>query len=369
MRQQHQAAINGGPMAHHLGLRAHLSMPPSRIPCSHHDLLQDPLANLRTKGAAPRQERHAPLQTSRSLHGTFQARMSGPLANLQQTPAVHGAPDHRGVSAPRSRGNQQRSHSRPSKKSRVTRALSATAPLHQQQDKENLATPLDDEDEGFEDVWSPTSGREEASPRSMESGEATTARWAGDLTRLSSALDQLATLCHTTHGHPASPPRHQALHSSSSRHHTHSTNPSRQYLPPPRTPPLRRSHPDFAPIPLHNTHSASTPGDTGELLGEHQHAPLQESDSGLGTSAGGGLGSSPPSPLGCPGAGRDVTGVARRVGVALRALGGRLGVWGRGSGSSSSGVERGLELGSQATQISSAPSSASSSPLTIHRSR
>lgn len=340
----------GGLAAHSETLRA-LNLQPPKIR-SHLDLLSDPLAPLRAPTSpAP----HSRLVATRSLRGVFQSRLSGPLGSLQPLAATRTQSAAVTARSPRALKRLSARHARP------PRARSEPAT-----DKENFTNFEDEEDEGFEDVWA-VNGRDEA--RSVVNGRDTAAdtRWAGDLTRLSSALDQLAALCNATNRSQSAPesallpppppistkpsyPHHvsAALATSTSSLATHA---------PPNPPPANPS----PTCPVHGTNAliahtllaAQRSNDGGRASPKNVHPPLRETDSG-GSSTGH-LASDPPSPNGGSG-GRDVSGVAKRVGVVLRAFGGRLVAWSRGSD------------GTQASTQLSSSSSSSSSPTTDRHS-
>nr|XP_053629684.1 uncharacterized protein LOC128686679 [Cherax quadricarinatus] len=323
-----------GVSAHGESLRA-LNLQPPKIR-SHLDLLADPLAPLRAPSSpAPA---HARVAAAHSLRGVFQSRLNGPLGSLQPPKRPNN---------PLAAGRSPRSVKRPS--SRYLRPPRARS--QPPTDKENVAGFEDEEDEGFEDVWA-GNGREES--RCMgggRDGEDTNTRWAGDLTRLSSALDQLAALCNAT----------QRPHSAQADTFPTSSDPSspahHSYHPPPNPLPTTVS----PTCPVHGTNAllahtlahTQASGEGGRASPRTINPQFQESDSG-GSSAGH-VASSPPSPTEASG-GREVAGVARRMGVALRALGGRLAAWSRG-------VD-----GSQGSSQLSSSSSSSSSPVAARHS-
>ncbi|XP_069162374.1 tyrosine-protein kinase TXK isoform X4 [Procambarus clarkii] len=325
-----------GVAGHTETLRA-LNLQPPKIR-SHLDLLSDPLAPLRAPSSPA--AAHARVSAARSLRGVFQSRLNGPLGSLQPPLAQRANNPPAAARSPRSVKRLGGRYARPPR----ARSQPAT-------DKENVAGFEDDEDEGFEDVWA-GNGRDE--PRSVGGGrdaEDTDTRWAGDLTRLSSALDQLAALCNATQ-RPQSNSATNFLGSSEPNSPAHHS-----YHPPPNPVPANIS----PTCPVHGTHAHGTHALLAHTLSATQtsaeggraspravNPPLQESDSG-GSSAGH-VASTPPSPTGGAG-GREVSGVAKRMGVALRALGGRLAAWSRG-------VE-----GSQGSSQLSSSSSSSSSPV------
>ncbi|XP_071524541.1 tyrosine-protein kinase TXK isoform X4 [Panulirus ornatus] len=312
-------------------LRA-LNLQPPKIR-SHLDLLSDPLAPLR---APPNPATaHARVSAARSLRGVFQARLNGPLGSLHPPLAQRAHNTPASARSPRSVKRLSGRHARPPR----ARSQPAT-------DKENVAGFEDEEDEGFEDVWA-VNGRDES--RSVSGGrdaEGTDTRWAGDLTRLSSALDQLAALCNATQ-------RPQGAQASNTTPSSAPNSPvHHSYHPPPNPMPTTIS----PTCPVHGTNAllahtlvaAHSTGEGGRSSPKTVQPALQESDSG-GSSAGHVV-STPPSPTGGSG-GREVAGVARRMGVALRALGGRLAAWSRGMD------------GSQGSSQLSSSSSSSSSPV------
>ncbi|XP_042233384.1 uncharacterized protein LOC121873748 [Homarus americanus] len=325
-----------GVAAHTEALRA-LNLQPPKIR-SHLDLLSDPLAPLRAPSNPA--AAHARVSAARSLRGVFQSRLNGPLGSLQApiTQRPHNPPPL--ARSPRSVKRLAGRYARPPR----ARSQPAT-------DKENVAGFEDEEDEGFEDVWA-VNGRDES--RFMSGGrdaEGTDTRWAGDLTRLSSALDQLAALCNATQRPQSAPASDFPPNSvpSSPVHHS--------YHPPPNPMPTTVS----PTCPVHGTNAllahtlaaAQASAEGGLSSPKTVHLMPQESDSG-GSSAGH-VASTPPSPIGGSG-GREVSGVARRMGVALRALGGRLAAWSRG-------VD-----GSQGSSQLSSSSSSSSSPIAARHS-
>lgn len=339
----------GGLAAHSETLRA-LNLQPPKIR-SHLDLLSDPLAPLRAPTSpAP----HSRLVATRSLRGVFQSRLSGPLGSLQPLAATRTQSAAVTARSPRALKRLSARHARP------PRARSEPAT-----DKENFTNFEDEEDEGFEDVWA-VNGRDEA--RSVVSGRDTAAdtRWAGDLTRLSSALDQLAALCNATNRSQSAPesallPPPPPISKPSYPHHVSSvlaaSTSSLSTHAPPNPPPANPS----PTCPVHGTNAliahtllaAQRSNDGGRASPKNIHPPLRETDSG-GSSTGH-LASDPPSPNGGS-SGRDVSGVAKRVGVVLRAFGGRLVAWSRGS------------EGTQASTQLSSSSSSSSSPTTDRHS-
>lgn len=327
----------GGVATHAEALRA-LNLQPPRI-SSHLDLLTDPLAPLRAPSHPA--AAHARVSAARSLRGAFHARLNGPLASLQ-APTAHRA----NTASTRSPRAVKRLSGR---SSRAPRARSQPAT-----DKENVLGLEEEEDEGFEDVWG--AGREESRPVSSgrDAGAADNS-WAGDITRLSSALDQLAALCNATqrspHENPTSLPLADsalgmpAAHSSLQPFHHHHPqyplhNPAHHPPPNPIPTPISPTCPVHGSGAMHASLVNPSSGD-GFL-------PHQESDSG--GSSGGHVASTPPSPTTGSG-GREFAGMARKVGVALRALGGRLAAWSRGAD------------GSQGSSQLSSSSSSSSSPV------
>ena len=320
--------------AHSETLRA-LNLQPPKIR-SHLDLLSDPLAPLRAPVIpAPA---HPRLMATRSLRGVFQSRLNGPLGSLQ-------APASQGPQTPASATRSPRALKRlVGRHTRPQRARSQPA-----SGKENFTSFEEDEDEGFEDVWA-GNGREEPRPMlTRRNTEGADTRWAGDLTRLSSALDQLAALCNATQR------PHNALESGGMTRvgAPHTQNHGSSY-PPPNPLPANVS----PTCPVHGTNAllahtllAAQPSlEGGRASPKTVYLHQFESDSG--GSSGGQVVSNPPSPVGGSGSREATAGVAKRMGVALRALGGRLVAWGRGG-----------EVSHNSTQLSSS-SSSSSSPVT-----
>ncbi|XP_047473685.1 tyrosine-protein kinase TXK-like isoform X2 [Penaeus chinensis] len=327
----------GGVATHAEALRA-LNLQPPRI-SSHLDLLTDPLAPLRAPSHTA--AAHARVSAARSLRGAFHARLNGPLASLQ-APTAHRA----NTASTRSPRAVKRLSAR---SSRAPRARSQPTT-----DKENVLGLEEEEDEGFEDVWG--AGREDSRPISSgRDANAADNSWAGDITRLSSALDQLAALCNATqrspHENPTSLPLSDSALSMSAAHsslqpfhHHHQQYPLHNpaHHPPPNPIPTTIS----PTCPVHGSgamHASLVNPSSGDGFFPHQ-----ESDSG--GSSGGHVASTPPSPTTGSG-GREFAGMARKVGVALRALGGRLAAWSRGAD------------GSQGSSQLSSSSSSSSSPV------
>lgn len=324
----------GSVAAHSETLRA-LNLQPPKIR-SHLDLLSDPLAPLRAPvSPAPA---HPRLIATRSLRGVFQSRLNGPLGSLQP-PASQGSQNPASVArSPRALKRLSGRHARPQ------RARSQPA-----SGKENFGSFEEEEDEGFEDVWAGT-GREEPRPMlTRRNTEGADTRWAGDLTRLSSALDQLAALCNATQRPLSAPESAGVTRASVTRTHSQgSGHPPPNPLPANISPtcPVHGAHAILA----HTLLAAQPSSDGGRSSPRTVHQHPFESDSG--GSSGGHVASNPPSPLGVTGGREASAGVAKRMGVALRALGGRLVAWGRGN-----------ETSQNSTQLSSS-SSSSSSPIT-----
>ncbi|XP_066950449.1 tyrosine-protein kinase TXK isoform X1 [Macrobrachium rosenbergii] len=361
-----------------------LSLQPPKI-ASHLDLLSDPLAALRAPPSPSFNSAHARVSAARSLRGVFQARLNGPLGSLQ--PALAHRPQNTSAAlrSPRSVKRLAGKHSR------TPRARSQPGT-----DKENVARALEDEDEGFEDVWAGI-GRDESPRIVVGDVEGNDSRWAGDLTRLTSALDQLAALCNAPHKRPPLPsimssrtapssPTHPTRHAHShalgngrTSHHGSSS-----HGPTSLSHPFSHHHhhhhehqsqetPNAQPVnisptcPVHGSQvngaltSLSLADGDSSSSNRLAHPLLQETDSG--GSSGVHAMSSPPSPIGAGSGGgivgstKDISGgMARKVSVALRALGGRLAAWGRGND------------GSQGSCQLSSSSSSSSSPVACRHS-
>lgn len=312
-------------------LRA-LNLQPPKIR-SHLDLLSDPLAPLR---APPNPATaHARVSAARSLRGVFQARLNGPLGSLHPPLAQRAHNTPASARSPRSVKRLSGRHARPPR----ARSQPAT-------DKENMAGFEDEEDEGFEDVWAGNLRDESRSVSGGRDAEGTDTRWAGDLTRLSSALDQLAALCNATQRPQSAPASNTSPNSAPNSPVHHSYHPPPNPMPTTISPtcPVHGANALLA----HTLSAAHSMGEGGRSSPKTVQQALQESDSG-GSSAGH-VASTPPSPTGGSG-GREVAGVARRMGVALRALGGRLAAWSRGMD------------GSQGSSQLSSSSSSSSSPV------